>query len=172
MKLRSLTFNRAHELLHYNAETGVITWRVSRSKAKAGNKAGVKWVTQNKQYIVVTVDSEQYFAHRIAWLLHTGDWPEYTIDHIDGCGLNNRIKNLRSVPQAENNKNKRPSKSDGKQWGVRWNQGRWQAQIKVAGVVKYLGGFHRKEDAIAARKLAERKYGFHVNHGVAAKEVE
>lgn len=165
------TFDRVSSLLSYDKHGGTLTWLVSRGKAACGSIAGVNWTTQGKWYRVVTIDGRQYFAHRIAWLLHTGEWPKHNIDHIDGNGLNNAIENLRDVPQGENCKNKRPSRRPEKQWGVRWNQGRWQAQIRVAGVVKYLGGFKIKDDAIAARKQAERQFGFHENHGVCESEV-
>lgn len=45
-------------------------------------------------------------ASRVAWLLMTGDWPEYTIDHIDRDPTNNKWDNLRDVTQFENNLNK------------------------------------------------------------------
>jgi len=45
------------------------------------------------------------------------------------------------------------------------DRGRWRATIRVNGVTKYLGKYHSKEDAIAARKAAERIYNYHENHG-------
>lgn len=171
MEKATPSFHRVSSLLRYEPDTGNIIWLVQKGKARCGSVAGVNWTTGNKRYRVVTIDGRQCFAHRLAWLMYYGNWPNHNIDHIDGDGLNNKIENLRDVPQGENNKNKRPSVKINKQWGVRWNQGKWQAQIKVAGVVKYLGGFHQKDDAIAARKQAEVTYGFHANHGVASGEV-
>ena len=51
--------------------------------------------------------------------------------------------------------------------GVVWNisTGKWRAQIVFDGKRKHLGYFTEKTDAIAARKAAEVKYGFHANHG-------
>ena len=40
--------------------------------------------------------------------------------------------------------------------------------IKVNRKDIYLGRFDKFEDAVAARKKAERKHGFHPNHGRAA----
>jgi len=107
----------------------------------------------------------------VAWLLVKGEWPKHNIDHRNGNGIDNRIENLRDVPQRQNNKNKRPKVATEKQWGVRFNQGQWQAQIRVDGVVRYLGGFRERHDAIAARKRAEVIYGFDANHGVAISKV-
>ncbi len=43
--------------------------------------------------------------------------------------------------------------------------GRWIAYIRVDRVLIRLGSFRNKEDAVAARELAEIKYNFHENHG-------
>lgn len=159
------TFDRVSEFLAYDANTGNLYWKVRRGKAVAGAVAGVEWHTQGKRYRVVTLDNRQYFAHRIAWLLHFGKWPAYNIDHIDGDGTNNRILNLRDVPQSENCKNKRPLKSAGRQWGVRFQLTRWHAQIKVGGNVIYLGSFATEQEAVCRRKQAEIEYGFSGLHG-------
>jgi hypothetical protein len=56
--------------------------------------------------------------------------------------------------------------------GVVWNKamGQWKAYIQICGENIYLGGFGSgltgKMLALAARKNAEEKYGFHPNHGV------
>ena len=47
----------------------------------------------------------QIFAHRIAWFLYHGKWPEKYIDHINGNRSDNRIENLREVSHSENCKN-------------------------------------------------------------------
>lgn len=159
------TFDRVSSLLSYDNQSGNITWLVSRGKAVCGAIAGVKWTTQGKWYRVVTIDGRQYFAHRLAWLLHTGQWPRHNIDHIDGNGLNNKIENLRDVPQCENNKNKRKSARNQKVWGVRYQYHRWHAQIKVGGRVKYIGSFATENEAIAARRRAEVENGFSNTHG-------
>ncbi|EEK8036643.1 hypothetical protein G3156_004469 [Salmonella enterica subsp. enterica serovar Montevideo] len=41
----------------------------------------------------------------------------------------------------------------------------WNAQITVNYQTKHLGYFESKEDAITARKMAEKEFGFHHNHG-------
>lgn len=48
----------------------------------------------------------KFSAHRVVWNLFNGEIPKgLVIDHIDGNPLNNNIKNLRVVSQAENNRN-------------------------------------------------------------------
>ena len=67
--------------------------------------------------------------------------PGYTIDHIDGDGLDNRRENLRPATRLEQTRNRRPMSN--KIWsrhkGVRWhrshgrNAGHWEAVIKING---------------------------------------
>lgn len=119
-------------------------------------------------YWVGTVCGVRLYAHRTAWALHHGDWAEGEIDHINGNGLDNRIDNLRDVSRLVNRQNAKLHKDNTSGVsGVCWakNTGKWQAQIKVRTKMVYLGQFPDKTDAVAARREAERLYGFHPNHG-------
>lgn len=110
----------------------------------------------------------EYKAHRLLWLLYSGRWPDDQIDHINGDKADNRIANLRAVPQSENNKNKPvPTNNTSGVIGVhRYRKnGYWQAEITVNGKARYLGRFRSIEEAAAARKAAEIEFGFHENHG-------
>jgi hypothetical protein len=113
----------------------------------------------------------EYYAHRVAWALHTGAWPKGEIDHINGDKADNRIANLREVTKVENSRNMPlPANNTSGHIGVAWSKSdkRWTAYIKVGGRRRYLGNFLEKDDAIAARKAAEVRFGFHPNHGRAA----
>ena len=91
------------------------------------------------------------FVHRVVWLLNNGDWPKYTIDHIDGDSLNNNIENLRDVTIGENNKNKKMySKNKTGFKGVREEKGRYRAQITCFSKTYYLGYHDTPEDAARA----------------------
>lgn len=97
--------------------------------------------------------------------MHYGNWPQH-IDHINGDRLDNRIENLREVDRAENMKNMRmPADNTSGFVGVTRHYEKWKAQITVNGKHIYLGRFDHKKDAIAARIAANRKFGFHENHG-------
>lgn len=110
-------------------------------------------------------------SHRIAWLLFYGEWPENIIDHIDGDGLNNRIKNLADKTYSGNSRNQKIRKNNKSGvMGVRFNETKrgkpkWEARICVDGKKKRLGFFDTFDEAILARKDAENKYGYHANHG-------
>lgn len=160
----------ARETLSYDPETGEIIRIKSdiRHPQLVGKSAcfEVEDVWRMK-YFSLTIMYRQYMAHRVAWLLYYGSWPTMLIGHEDGDGRNNRISNLRLVTNSQNAKNvkKVPSKSG--HTGVRWHSigKKWNARIKADGVEHSLGLYDDIEDAIAARKAAEVKYGFHPNHG-------
>lgn len=165
-----ITQERLKELLHYCPNTGVFTNKVSRGNISADQVVGCRTKAKSKQaiYIVIMLDKTLYRAHRLAWLYVYGDWPKYTVDHINGSGEDNRIANLRDVPCSEQQKNLPQQKNNTSGvTGVVWlkDKLKWRAQIKVSGRIKYLGTYADKADAVAARALAERKYGFHPNHG-------
>lgn len=113
------------------------------------------------------VMGRKYRAHRIIWKIVTGEDPE-EVDHIDGDPSHNQWHNLRSVSRAQNNRN-RPiyATSTSGVSGVRWRQDccRWIASIKVDGKKYHLGTYSDIEQARAARMAAERRFGFHPNHG-------
>ena len=147
-------------LLSYDKSTGELRWlknKGSRAKANtvAGNKFGVG-------YLRLTVDGNQLLAHRVAWLLATGEWPRNEIDHINGNKADNRLANLRDVDRKTNSQNIRSPHKDNKSGllGASWNKksGKWQATIKLAGKTAHLGEFPTAEAAHGAFVLAKRNY--------------
>ena len=151
-----LTFERADDLLKYDPETGILTWRKSRPGVVAGNAAG----TPVNGYLQVQVDRIFYRVHRVCWLLHTGKWPTLLLDHINGRRSDNRWRNLREVSYQQNAFNKRASKaSKSGLIGVSPTpNGKWQADIGYNGKVHHLGRFECVADALAARCKAEKHY--------------
>ena len=167
-----ITQTELKKLLHYDPDTGVLTWR-DRGDRKwdarfAGREYGTRWKGRgNTHYIVGSVNYEPHRAHRLAWLYITGEWPD-TIDHINGDGTDNRWCNLRNVDQHTNAKNQRVRKNNTSGvLGVSWDRanGKWSVQITVDGKVTRVGRYRDKFEAICARKSAEILHGFHENHG-------
>ena len=161
-----LTQERLKEVLHYNPLTGNFTWKVrTGQRIKIGDIAGY---TNSDGYIQISLDGKKYQAHRLAWLYVTGELPPKQIDHINHDKADNRIANLRCTNQAENCKNatKRKDNNSGVM-GVSWYKDRqkWVVNIRVNGKRLHLGYTTDFDIAIAMRKAAERKYGFHKNHG-------
>ncbi|MEN6585445.1 MAG: HNH endonuclease [Sulfuricella sp.] len=88
-----LTASRARELLAYDPETGIITWRVAKSpRAPAGAAAG--YVQDADGQIKIRIDGRLYQASHLAILLATGVMPVGVVKHLDGDNGNNRIGNL------------------------------------------------------------------------------
>ncbi len=156
-----LTAERLRELLHYDPDTGIFTWRISRrGKARAGSVAGA---ASGQGYLTIRVDGVQYQAHRLAWLYVTGALPKNLIDHRDTVKLNNRFKNLRDTTPSVNNQNLHRSKAqtgrESRLLGARPSiaKGKWVANITVEKVRMYLGIFDTQEAAHAAYMDAKRK---------------
>jgi hypothetical protein len=101
-------------------------------------------------------------------LLTYGSWPVDQIDHINGNTKDNRLENLRDVSNRENLRNQKiPKNNTSGTLGVSFDKRKqnYQASIKINGKRKHLGYFKNKEEAIAARAVANIKYNFHENHG-------
>lgn len=86
--------------------------------------------------------------------------PGWTVDHVDGDGLNCRRENLRQANHSENQCNKpayRTNKSGYK--GVDWDShhGKWRAQIAKDGRHYHLGRFDTAEEAARAYDAAARR---------------
>jgi hypothetical protein len=77
----------------YDPDTGIIT-----RKDRKGSNGSI----DAYGYLIIKIKGEQYKAHRLAWLYVHGEFPSNVIDHINGDKLDNRIENLRDVPQAIN----------------------------------------------------------------------
>ena len=159
MAIDDLTFARVSEALSYNAETGVVTWKVWRNQnATPGKQAGN--ICKTTGYIKVQVDGRTKAAHRLAWLLAYGRYPNGDVDHINGIRTDNRLCNLRELPRHENMQNQRAARSDSKSGilGVHYcarNQ-RFKAQIQVRGKKIALGYFDSADAASAAYITAKR----------------
>lgn len=157
-------------LVDYDPETGFLIWK-SRGNPRFDNwRAGRPAFSQKDRsgYFVGRLAQKNFKAHRVAWAIHYGHWPDGLIDHINGDRADNRIANLRVVNDSANAKNARlSSASTSGITGVTWfaRDAKWWAKITVNGRVIHLGYFDKIEDAAAARRAAEREYGFHENHG-------
>lgn len=156
--------------------TGELIWKerdpATFRKAATFNKqfAGRPALTAlNKGYRCGRLFDRMVQAHRVVFALAHGRWPVGQVDHIDGNPANNRLDNLREVTNAENHRNeRRPRNNTSGVAGVGLRGDRWRAHIKVNFRQIHLGVFSSKEEAIEARRRAEREYGFHKNHGRAA----
>lgn len=155
----TITYERAHELVRYVPETGLFYRRMDRGGKRAGSVAGC---LSNEGRVLMSMDNKLYLAHRLAWFMTHGVWPE-EIDHIDGNPSNNRLENLRSVSRAVNQQNLRKpyrGKVESQYLGVQRSPSnrtkQWRAQLGHQGRNINLGYFYSEEEARQAYLTAKR----------------
>ncbi len=147
---------QVREVLSYCPETGALTWKQSRGKATAGAPAGC---ADHRGYQVVGLLGKRHYAHRLAILLATGEWPSAVVDHINGDRADNRLCNLRVVPVLLNAQNRHvpAARSKTQLLGVRKFGKRYRSAIHFAGRQVHLGTFDTPEQAYEAYLVAKRK---------------
>ncbi len=148
----SITLEDAKAALHYDPDTGIFTWRARTGpRAKIGAIAG----NAHNGYVRITLHGRAYMAHVLAWLIITGEWPTYEVDHIDCDRANNRWANLREATRPQNMRN-RPVRKDNPLGvtGIYRDGGKYVAKISSNGEQIYLGRFDTVEAAASARAWA------------------
>jgi hypothetical protein len=179
--MKEISLERIRSLLSYNPETGSLTWLARPRSDFADTRSFTRWATTyegtiashigGRGYVVVHIAGQNYLGHRLAWALHFGTWPDSQIDHINHIRADNRIVNLREVDHAGNARNASIAVNNTSGvTGVSWSPvlGVWVAGIGHENKWVNLGKFDSRELATAARKDAERRFGYHPNHGRAA----
>lgn len=139
-------------VFQYDPITGIITWvRPSCYRIKSGQVAGS---VGKKGYVQVVFDGTQYRAHRLAWLLQTGQWPVGEVDHKNGIRRDNRWLNLRLATSSQNKHNiggPRTNNTSGVLGAAFDKQtGRFLASIRVNGKSVHLGRYDEAWEAGAA----------------------
>lgn len=139
-------------IFSYCPKTGNIFWirHPTYRNIKPGKLAGSK--TSNG-YRRVVLNKKEILSHRLAWRLHYGEWPKAHIDHINGDGRDNRIKNLRLVTVRQNANNRWTHRA-GRLPGTSRARGssNWRAYIVVNGKQKHIGCFKTEAQANLAYK--------------------
>lgn len=173
------TVEELREIVDYDALTGALSWRLRPRHFFSCDRDWSTWNTRyagkpafstrwKNGYLAGHLFKKTLLAHRVAWALLTGSWPEAQIDHINGRRADNRASNLRSVSPLQNQQNvkqRQDNTSGTKGVDFKKNTQVWRARMRENGRDVLLGYFTDKESAIAARKAAERDAGYHPNHG-------
>jgi hypothetical protein len=144
-----LTQARLKELLHYDPETGLFYWLVSRGNklVKVGDVAGYR---MKNGYRCISVGGVRDYAHRWAFLYMTGKMPPGHVDHADGDQGNDSWANLRAATVSQNIGNaKMPCNNPSGFKGVHPFRNKWRARL----VNRHLGVF---DDPVEAAKAYDR----------------
>jgi len=179
--MKTLSQKTLKELLHYDPDTGALTWKYRHREyfesLKSFRSFNIRWrgreagTTNRNGYVDIDIFGKKYRSSRLIWFYMHGRWPKDQIDHINHIRDDNRFINLREATNQINSHNQKLAKNNTSgHCGVGWYKpnNKWQAGIMISHEQIYLGRFDSIEAAICARKTAEVKYGFHKNHGMAA----
>ena len=156
-RAKQITAEQAAEFMAYDPETGALSWKKKPNRnVRLSDPVGSM---MPRGYIQVSLLGTKYLAHRIAWLLYYGEWPENLIDHINGDRADNRIANIRDVTQDVNMQNLRGPTALNKVGllGVRKKRKKFQAQIRLHGATTHIGTFATPEEAHQAYIAVKRK---------------
>lgn len=145
------------EALDYDPATGVFRWRPGPRRRRVGQIAG--GVNTRLGYRQICIAGRCLYAHRLAWLHMTGEWPIGELDHINGDREDNRWANLRPATRSENEQNISRARSDSRSGlrGVVARGRRWTAQIELDGKRRHLGTFDTAEEASGAYRAAKQE---------------
>lgn len=150
------------KLFRYDPNTGNIYWNAI-TRTKSGRKNGrvvpgaVAGSINTNGYIKIVFSGRSYYAHRLAWFLHTGKWPAAQIDHINRIKTDNRIENLREATPGQNSRNAPSRKSSLS--GIRGvyldrRNNRYVPYISQSGKLVRLGSYKTAEEASVIRERA------------------
>lgn len=169
------TLNR---LLKYDPLTGKLFWKRQERRFFDSDRVWKIWNTkyadkeaftaQDKDgYHRGSINYVSYLAHRVIFKYLHGYDPDQ-VEHDDRDTSNNRPHNLIDASATDNSRNCKLYVSNSSGYvGVTRDtaRGMWRAEIMVGGRHIHLGRFEDINDAITSRERAERRHGFHPNHG-------
>jgi hypothetical protein len=150
MRISMLSYEEACEWFSYDPQTGDIKW-IKRSSNRC--KSSCAGSMNALGYVNIKLRGDNFYAHRIAWLLMTGQWPSTHVDHIDGRRSNNRWSNLRAATHGENLINAKVYSNNTSGFkGVYRDKrsGKFHAHGSIDGRKIHLGSFDTPEAAQAA----------------------
>lgn len=154
-----------HECFIYEPDTGLLKWKERPLSHFTSVRPWRVWsarfanqvagTLKDNGYINVAVDYRVFRAHRIIWVLQTGNEPT-EIDHRNGNRSDNRWHNLFEVTHRRNQWNRsriEPTLPRGVTLNHNPRQterSRYRAQACINGITRHLGFFPTPEAAHAA----------------------
>ena len=99
MASEPITHDRLVERMEYIADSGELRYRDTNRRAGS--------VDRRDGRIRVRIDGARIHIGRLCWFYAHKTWPTGVIDHINGDPQDNRLANLRDIPQLLNAQNRR-----------------------------------------------------------------
>jgi hypothetical protein len=132
---------------HFSSAAGAFLWNADNAGKEAGKKPNING------YKIISVKGQAIPAHRVAWAIYNGEWPPSDIDHINGVRFDNRMSNLRTVNDSQNQRNKvlGSNNTSGHVGVCKTANGRWSARI----LNTHIGTFSTLQEAVDARNKAQ-----------------
>lgn len=178
----NITPEIVRELLHYDPETGIFTWRErgrhwfqsyrsyrSWNGKNTGKRAGYTHTDQSGyQCRCIQFLGNPTHEHRLAWLWMTDEPLPCQIDHENRIATDNRWSNLRAADFTTNARNASMNRTNTSGYaGVSWVKrlGKWKAYCGLDGKPRYLGVYSDINDAAQAVADFRAKHGFDPGHG-------
>lgn len=177
-----LTTEIVRELLDYNPDTGVFTWKERGREWFNTKRAWRTWnaryagkrasTVTNLGYRIFSIHKQRILEHRAAFLYMGVDPAGHEVDHINGYTLDNSFSNLRLVNRKDNCRNVTGGRAKkGLLPGVHVDARRpnhprpYRARVRVNGKEISAGQFETEIEAHEAYLAKARELGFHPNHG-------
>lgn len=151
----NITWLREH--LSYNQDTGVFSWKLPGFGRTVGKPIGQGVRAKGKNYLMMRINGDLFYAHRLAWFYVHGIWPFEIVDHIDGDKTNNAIANLREATSAQNAARRKTTRLIGPSRGVFPHQNGYVVRIHHGGKRHYLGYYLDPLEAKAVYEKAAKE---------------
>ena len=153
-------YQKAAFVLYYDQVAGFFVWMnvTSVRPHLRGKLAGSLY---SDGYIYIRFEGKRLLAHRLAWVIATGNLPNCPIDHIDMNRANNSLFNLRLASVTENNRNRvKQSNNTSGYKGVTFHKGtgKYHAKICVNKQRISLGYFKSANEASLAYQQAAKEH--------------
>lgn len=156
-KKLNVSIERLHELFIYAPESGILTWKIDKGRAKAGNPVGGP---DGGGRLKTELSGKTYQVHHIIFALHHGRWPVNQVDHKDRNVINNKISNLREATSQQNNCNRKTRTDNTSGFkGVAWHRTTYEVRIMVEGKMIHIGS--SKDPRIAAQMYNDAAVRYH-----------
>lgn len=160
------------ELLRYEPDTGKLYWKERPRDLFKNSQSWKAWNTRyagqlaftsadSRGYLRGAIFGDLFLAHRVAWAIAHGRWPEKDIDHVNGDPSDNNLMNLREATRTENacNRGKQRNNTSGyKGVGFHKASGKWRSYIVTSDGQMELGLFRSPEEAHCAYMQAANEY--------------